>query len=188
MSAGERPAGVTWIFLYRERETYRRLHEGILVETQGAGEPTRMLFEVQAVEQRSLVDHVLAVTGFSGGDPRSGVRASRVEPGAVDWVKIAGFPVSEPLVAAVVGEIETAMVRGIGGFSEVILAQGFHLSPYVFKHLWEVARCPPVTLFSPEMLLGRFDPRSPTAIGHHLDRSILASLLRSGLPIPGTSA
>lgn len=188
MSAEARSEGTTSIYLFRERESYRRLHEGILVETEGAGAPSRVLFEVAAIEERPLVEHLLAVTGFSGGDPRSGVRATRVEAAAVDWVKIVGFAVPQPLVPSVLGEIQTGMVRGIGGFSEVVLAQGFHFSPYVFKHLWEVAGCPPVTLLGPEMLLGRFDPRSPTAIGHHLDHSILASLTRSGLPIPESSA
>ncbi|MEZ4296366.1 MAG: hypothetical protein R3B70_15450 [Polyangiaceae bacterium] len=174
----------TSVFLVRERETYRRLHEAILVETRGEGQSAEAVFEIESIEERPLVEHLLAVTGFSGGDPGSGVRAARVEPGAAEWVKVLGFDVPKALVPSVIGEIQTAMVQGIGGFSEVVIAQGFHGSPYVFKHLWELAGCPAVKLFAPEIVPGRFDPRRPTAIGQHLDRTILASLMRSGVPIP----
>lgn len=182
-SAAEEPPRME-IWLCRELDPARRLHEMLLVERwPGGGKaPERKLYELGGFRPRSLVDHVLALGRFNGGDPEAGTRATALDDREVNYVKVAGFEVPPSKIADVLGAIDSGLREGPGGFAAVALAQaGFHMSPFVFKLAFDRAGSPPVRVTHPELTHGAPGEHGPAPIPHATDNAVLASLIRAGL-------
>ncbi len=168
----------TMVWLVRPRETLTRLIELIAVE-HASGE--RELYGLHDWQAQSVVQMALAVTSFSHCEAATGTDLEELDPETVDVIKTMGFalPAGQEMTVSVAAM--RAMQQGPGGFSSIVVAQSaFHSSPYVFKHLWEEAGMPPITVCHDDQLHVNAAAGAPMDIPYRDDQSLVLSLLRRG--------
>ncbi len=173
--------GNMMVWLVRDCESFNRMHEMILIERRDAS-PT--LYELGGWRPGNLVEQVLSVTSFQGGDPNPAATPREVPLEEVEVIKMVGFGVPDSRMFEVVEAIDRGFREGPGGFAAIVMAQsGFHMSPYVFKQAWEAAGMPRLLVRHPEMAHGESAASGPPRTPYINDIATKLSLLRRGLDL-----
>jgi hypothetical protein len=153
----------------RPADTYFTLHNVILIEDPGGGDPLILDPELPgadrpAWEAGSAVAALLAVAGFEGRHYGM-MRVVERAPNELTLCRVRGFRAARADKGKIEAAVRRAMTSELGGWWPLVLdTTGFNACPVAFEAAWEAAGKPPVLICQP-----RVDP--PEGKGASIDQA-----------------
>ena len=166
----------TQVWLVRDADDYRALHEMISVEIDGE----RTIFEVTGWQAERPIQRILALAGFAGSQGGDG--GLTIVPKGTPVVHKRGFVVKDPSkLGDVQMMVRLALTGRLGGFHPVVHGQaGFHHAVMAFEYVWNAAGCPPMRIKHPEAVDGeRAAVSAPMRITTAAEQNVTLAAVRA---------
>jgi hypothetical protein len=166
----------THVWLVRDADDYRALHDMIAVEIGGE----RTIFDVTGWQEERPIQAILALAGFTGS--ASGGGELTIPPKETPVVPLRGFVVKDPSkIGDVQMMVRLALTGRLGGFHPIVHGQsGFHRAVMAFEYVWNAAGCPPIRIRHPEGVDGETASEfAPMSISEAAEKNVTLAAVRS---------